>query len=199
LVGALRFFDLIKPNGTPTPRLVEFAADEQGWETKWPDIVRSGYAFIFSPLDSEFGIDAATTSQLAELFRKAGVSGATVTKCMQFFVSATKEANISISPHIVANRTTQPRGPGGKRKTTAASKKASVVEIEAEDELPEVDAANTKSIELVSGGELSLTLSVNLFSLSANDRTFVFGLIDEIEKYERRKGIVEPKEEAGSV
>lgn len=43
----------------------------------------------------------------------------------------------------------------------------------------------TKTLILRSGGTLSITVSVDLLSLSRQDRAFVFGLIDKLGAYER--------------
>lgn len=43
----------------------------------------------------------------------------------------------------------------------------------------------SRSVTLTSGGSLDFTLSVNLLDLSADDRAFLFGLIDTIDAYEK--------------
>jgi hypothetical protein len=43
----------------------------------------------------------------------------------------------------------------------------------------------TKSIRLRTGGTLTLTASLDLFSLGAEDRAFVFDLIDRLQQYDR--------------
>jgi hypothetical protein len=40
-------------------------------------------------------------------------------------------------------------------------------------------------VQLKSGGSLTLAASIDLFSLSAEDRAFVFGLIDRLQDYEQ--------------
>jgi hypothetical protein len=51
-----------------------------------------------------------------------------------------------------------------------------------------------KSITLLSGGTLTITAVLDLFSLSASDRKFVFGLIDKLEEYPRESKPVVPGE-----
>lgn len=43
--------------------------------------------------------------------------------------------------------------------------------------------ANSTIIILASGGEVRLTLKVDLFTLSARDREFILGLVDHVQKY----------------
>jgi len=47
---------------------------------------------------------------------------------------------------------------------------------------------NSHTVELRSGGKLTLILSVNMFDLVGEDRDFVFQVIDECQQYESRRG-----------
>ena len=47
--------------------------------------------------------------------------------------------------------------------------------------------ATSKSVSLVSGGTLTLSATLDLFSLNSEDRKFVFGLIDMLEEYAAKK------------
>ena len=42
-----------------------------------------------------------------------------------------------------------------------------------------------KTLQLKSGGTLSLAISVDVFSMNSEDREFVFGLIDKLQLYEK--------------
>lgn len=42
----------------------------------------------------------------------------------------------------------------------------------------------SRTVNLASGGTLTISATLDLFSLSPPDRNFVFGLIDELDKYE---------------
>jgi hypothetical protein len=46
------------------------------------------------------------------------------------------------------------------------------------------NADKSKGITLISGGTLSLSIDVNLFTLTDSDRKFVFGLMDQMKRYE---------------
>lgn len=48
------------------------------------------------------------------------------------------------------------------------------------------------TLDLASGGTITVALSVDLFTLGADDRTFVFGLIDEMAAYAKAHPTPEP-------
>ena len=54
--------------------------------------------------------------------------------------------------------------------------------------IPPVEPGGTsKSVSLVSGGTLTLSATLDLFSLNAADRKFVFEIIDKLEAYESER------------
>ena len=48
------------------------------------------------------------------------------------------------------------------------------------------DAGGRQTVKLTSGGEIEMRVSVNPFSLSREDREFVFGLIDKLTEYQKK-------------
>jgi hypothetical protein len=46
---------------------------------------------------------------------------------------------------------------------------------------------STKTIELGSGAQLSLTVAADLFAISAEDRKFVLALVEMLESYEAKR------------
>jgi Family of unknown function (DUF5343) len=50
-------------------------------------------------------------------------------------------------------------------------------------EPPPLTDANTYRVDLASGGSVALTVTFNPFSLDADDREFVFGLVDKVKGY----------------
>lgn len=51
---------------------------------------------------------------------------------------------------------------------------------------PGVGAGESRTVTLRSGGTLTISASAGWLSLSADDRKFVFGLIDELTAYEKK-------------
>ena len=116
LIAALKWFELVDDDGTPTERLENFiAADEQESKTLLKEMVESSYGAI---TDGTFNLRSATTSQLADQFRQYEISGSTLSKSITFFLAAAKEAGIAVSPHAKVPPVTS--SGNGKRKTKVA-------------------------------------------------------------------------------
>ena len=111
LLASLRFFELVDDSQRPKPlmrRLVE-AGDEERKQI-FKELFQSGYSTILTHPD--FHLESATTAQLTERFREAGVSGSTIAKCIALFLNLAKVADITVSHHIKAP--TVPRTNGKK-------------------------------------------------------------------------------------
>lgn len=178
LISTLRYFKLIRTDGTPEATLrvlVESEGDER--KKLIGEMVKRSYDFVFS---SNLNLQNATTSQVEELFTEEGVTGETRRKALSFFLAVCKDGGIQLSSHIkppkgvVGTRRRSPRNSGGDQSPTPPI-------------VPELPATGgtTKTIQLKSGGQLSLSMNVNLFDLVGDERTFVFSLIDQIQEYER--------------
>jgi hypothetical protein len=101
LTAALRYLGLIKVTGQPSdilPRLVNSEGPERIKVMR--EIVTTSYKFLFDGFD----VKTATPRMLEEQFGKMGASGGTLSKCMNFFLAAAKEAGIETSPHLKPQR-----------------------------------------------------------------------------------------------
>src|SRR5438552_4156298 len=75
LLATLRYFGLIRPDGTPEKLLTELVNSEGEDRKKMiGDIVKRSYDFVFS---SGLNLQSATTGQVEELFTAEGVAGET--------------------------------------------------------------------------------------------------------------------------
>jgi hypothetical protein len=98
LIGALRYFDFIKPDGTPTDKLRRFiAADKPEQERMLREIIRGAYPFLFT---EAIDLQRATPAILNDAFAKAGASGDTVRKAGVFFLFISKDAAMPLSPFL---------------------------------------------------------------------------------------------------
>ena len=98
LIGALRYFDFIKADGTPTDRLRKFvAADKPEQERMLREMIRNVYPFLFK---ESIDLQRVTPTILNDAFAKAGASGDTVRKAVVFFMFAAKDAALPLSPFI---------------------------------------------------------------------------------------------------
>lgn len=76
-----------------------------------------------------------------------------------------------------------------RRRTPRPNDEANGEDGDEEDE-PPVQAGESRSVTLKSGGTLTLSASTKFLALSSADRKFVFELIDKLEEYETSGGLV---------
>ena len=106
LTVALKFLGLINEHNHPEEIMGKLVRAE-GLERQkiWREILESGYPFVFRP---PFNLQTATAKLLREQFEKTAATGATLNRCIAFFVAATKDAGITQSPFLKEAR--KPRG-----------------------------------------------------------------------------------------
>ena len=113
LMSTLKFFDLIKDDGTPTATLEPLVkAGGTEWAKVWRPILEAHY----KPIIGDLELARATVGQLNEKFIGAGVTGETARKCYSFYTAAADAAGIVLSPHLKPNV----RSGGGTRKPRKA-------------------------------------------------------------------------------
>lgn len=111
LTATLRYLGLINGTGQPTDRLSRLVNSEgRERQTVLQDIAKAAYPYLFR--EREFDLKTATPKMLADKFADLNASGATVGKCISFFIALAKEAEIPLAPHLLVmrgNRTSKPR------------------------------------------------------------------------------------------
>ena len=175
LINSFRFLGLIDAVGAPTQNLLTLADKGKDRKAVLKDILLEQYSELVS-LD----LTKVSPSQFDDQLKEYGVNGATLRKAKSFFLKAAQYSGIALSPLLT--RTTRNRNNGPRRRKTSIETK--VVKPPLDVKPP---TGTSKQVTLACGGELTLQLSVNLFELQGKDRDFVFGLIDEIQKYEYRE------------
>ncbi|HEX8983971.1 MAG TPA: hypothetical protein VF767_01015 [Bryobacteraceae bacterium] len=164
LLGAYRFFELMDENQAPASALRELAGNPE----RRPALVRALVERYYRTL---IALDLTRTSprQLDEAMRKYGLTGATHKKAVSFFLQAAQYGSVPISPLLRA-----------KTRTAGAGRRRAAAQVE---EPAASGAAMTRTVRLKSGGTVTLAASLDLFALGAEDRAFVFDLIDRMQKY----------------
>lgn len=176
LLQALRQFGLIDMDGRVSRQLAEMAAGEDAFKAGLRSIVRTHYADQLALSEGE-----GTAGQLAESFAASGYQGSTVRKAVTFFLNAAAAADIPLSSHF--RSPTAGRGAPTRRKPRS---KPTTLPVPPGPQ-PGAGAVETKTVDLVSGGNLTLTCSTSFFQLSREDREFVFGLRDQLDDYAERR------------
>jgi hypothetical protein len=180
LIATLRSFGLIDENNSPTDELVKLAKAGDERPAALRPLIETHYSRQLA-----LGRNA-TAGQLDEAFKP--LQGETKRKAITFFLHAAKYAGIELSRHFKAPRA--PRTTGGKTTRKAVAPQRQHPQLSDEDGRGPMDTGgDSDTIELDSGGAVTLTVSVSLLSLSPSDREFVLRLVDQFRAYgpERRE------------
>lgn len=175
LLAGLKFLGLIAdPDGKPTADLRALAvSDEAAKKKQLEKILRERYADLF-----KLDLMKTTSGELDDQMAKSyGVTGSTRARAVRFFLAAVAYLGIEISPHLAKAKATN--GVAGPKKRRQATKQKPLVEAP-----PSPGSGTSKQVTLESGGTLTLTGIFDPFTLTPTDRTFVFKLIDDLERYE---------------
>lgn len=182
LLSGLRFLGLMDSASKPTEAFASLAVtDEATQREALSKILSQSYSELFS-----LGLDAATPKQLDEAMTKFyGVTGDTRGKAVRFFLAAAKHAGVDLSSHLqgIKTRTRSKNGTSKKRSKASAKGQSEAQQTPTQAPLDSPPAGTAMTIELESGGTLTVAASVDMFRLSPKDREFVFGLIDSLQSY----------------
>jgi hypothetical protein len=164
LVNAYAFLRLIDENEAPTALIQRLATD-----------TRNRPATLREVLENAYGADvvdtvakAATAAEVHQAMAHFRVSGATHRKAVSFLLQACRYAGIPVLKELTAKSRLS-------HAKTAAGSPDSPIEI------------TTITVALQSGGEVTLSGRFNPFTLSPEDRRFVFRLADELTAYKARQ------------
>jgi len=98
LLATLRYLILINSGGIPTEEFTKLVASDGDERKKiLKEIIVVSYPFLFK---DGISLNKITLKHLQELFENEGASGGTVRKCVAFFIAASKNAGIELSPHV---------------------------------------------------------------------------------------------------
>ena len=190
LLTGLKFLGLVTDDGTPTEALHAIAVrDEAERKKELSKVLRTSYPELFA-----LNLTKTTPGELRDQMGKSyGVSGATLDRAMRFFIAAAGHSGIELSSYVA-------KGKAGNgpviRKRRSAKGKGQVPPPVVETPEPRSGAGTSKSVNLASGGKLTLSATLDLFSLSPEDRAFVFSLIDKLEGYAKENQATTSEEES---
>jgi len=189
ILMALRFLGLVDATDRPTQLLHDYVEQKDQRKQTMAKVLNAAYPDVI-----RHDLTKMTPKMLDDSFDTLGVAGDTKRKAVTFFLKAAKFAEIPMHPLLAAQ--VRNTGPRGKRK---ADRKISddgktIVKITTATESG-VQASNTRSVILKSGGTVTMTLAYDPFSLSLEDRNFVFELIDKLHQYSAIDSADEDSEE----
>jgi antitoxin component of MazEF toxin-antitoxin module len=190
IMMALRFFSLVNEYDEPTPALQRLVDGKEKRKEHVAALLRHAYRDVV-----EHDLTKMTPRMLEQAMDQYNVSGDTRRKAVGFFLRAAKFAEIPMHPLLMG----QIRETGtGTRKKKAKSAKPNEPNGggPSTQTFPPVVDASRKTIQLASGGAVTLEISANPFLMSASDRTFVFELIDKLHTYAGTEPATDEEEDA---
>ena len=187
LMGTLRFLGLVDVD-KPTKELEILVSSSLGDERSqiFVNILTKSYRNI--PFEE---LARATPSMIKEWFRVYPIDGHTLRKATTFFINAAREAQIPMSNSII--KMTKSRRINSQQQIkslNAASEEIATINkrTPAVNKLQDSETLrNSTTIPLSNGGTVVVDVAVNLFSLSEEDRSFVFSIVDLAKSYTSSK------------
>lgn len=179
MMSAFKFLELIGEDGTVQESLTRLVHEKNDRKARLALILRDRYPAVVALGDSN-----ASPQQLQNAMRQYDVSGSMLDKAVRFFVQAAQWSGVPLSPLW---------SPQKRRGTsTAARKRQSARRVSPQDKKTKPPKDNgggaaqvsTKTVELRTGGTVTLQVSINPITLSTEDRDFVFGMVDKLRAYE---------------
>lgn len=158
LANAYAFLGLADENGIPTPVLHRLASEHGARAEILREVLRRAYGDDVDTLEEEQGQEAVEA-----LLARYRLSGNTHRKAVSFLLQACRYTGIAGST-------------GGRRSRISHGKAGSIL-------FRTPSEATAVTVQLRSGGEISLIGRFNPFTISQNDRNFVFKLVDQLSAY----------------
>jgi hypothetical protein len=184
MLSALRFFKLIDANGIPQPGLTPLVNNQAERPELLKALIEEHYADIV-----KLDLSKMTPSQLDEAFDNDhyNVSGETKKKAKTFLLKAAKAAGFKVHPLLV--KITRNRKSAWKKSNSTTVKFTPIDynNLDKDKKTPPPTNGTQKTIQLSSGGSLTLSVDLNVLELKGEDRKFVFELIDQIDAFETNK------------
>jgi len=178
IMGAYRFFGLINEQNHPSQKLKDIVAHRDAPNNYIKPLLEEKYAEII-----KHNLSTMTEALINEFFEEAfGVDGDTKRKAITFFLQAAKAVEMPLSSFLQSQ--VRVRTTGSRRRVRRDDNNGAEIEDNGDEEIQQ--AGESKSVELRSGGTLTLSASVKFFDMDSGDRTFVFELLDKLRDYERK-------------
>lgn len=195
LLGAFIFLDLVDEYGKPTQKLEHLVIQEIPRPTILKRILELSYTPFF-----ENGIENLTRDALNQtLSERYGVRGDTQKKARTFFIKACEFAGV-VLPLEITKRRRQSRArkvvetvsdaptffeQPDERTEENTQKEVMPEELIQNNERGDGQPSFVNTINLKSGGKLTLSAEVDVWKLDREDRNLVFKIVDDMKDYEK--------------
>ena len=177
LIVGLRFLKLLEGE-EPTDELEALVrANTEERKALLADTLRKAYG-----PDLIADLPRMTPGLLNKALDELGTTDATRRKASSFLINAARAADLPIASGIAKKARNRPSKASAPRSAIKAKRPPADAK-ESKPTTPPVEMGNTKTVRLGGGGQVTLTVSVDLFELSEQDRAFVLGLVDKMKSY----------------
>lgn len=190
LVAALRFLGLLQGD-RPLPDLeglVQATADDRRFILK--ELLKYSYDAV------PFGeLDRATPAMVRQWFMVYPIGGHTLRKAISFFVGAAKEAEVPMSNAVrkmAKSRATAPTAGATVRDRQDVRRAMPATATAHRPKAPPGVQPSRTTIQLESGGEVTVDIAADLFQLTDRDREFVLALVYLTQIYMQSRGGASP-------
>lgn len=189
LMSAFRFLELIDADNRPTGKLEDLvgADDEQSQKIVMRLVLEDAY-----PAIAELAARNGAVQQLRDEIGEFNVQGDTARKAVSFFMRAAEWSGLPTSPHWKA---ATKRGPRKSAPTTRPRRRAGTLVTPQVPPASRTAPGTARTVELRSGGTVSLSVDADIFALDGIDRQWLFGIIDQLRAYGAESN--EPHDEEG--
>lgn len=184
ILSAYKFLGLMNEQNGPTD-ILRFLVEHRSSPTP---VMKKIIEDKYKALLDKHALNTMTTTILANEFEAVfNVDGETKKKGIRFLLQAAKANGFVLSKFLLDQTRAPSSGPRKKRAPTRDAEQDA--DDDTEDNGNEGGSTGTKkTIALLSGGQLTIAWSVDLWELSTGDREFVFGLIDSLKGYAAKAG-----------
>jgi hypothetical protein len=191
ILMALRFLGLVDDEDRPTEMLHLLVDNKESRAAGLFTLLQSSYAELL-----KHDLTKMSPKMVEDAMEQYNVTGETKRKAVTFFLKAAKFAEIPMHPLLSSQvRNTGPRKRRAKRPGYVAEMNGAA--DPSFSPRPLTANGSEKSVRLSNGGKLTVSISADPFTLPAEDRKFVFELIDKLQEYETAHGSDDDTEEEG--
>jgi len=190
MLSAFRFLRLTDEKGNAQPTLRTLVEEQERRPANLATILEAQYPAIVA-----LARENASPKQFEDAMGELS-SPSTLRKAVAFFLPAAKYAGVPI-PKSWQTRKKRGTGNALRRKTTKETQGPKPDDLKGGRPPKSTrQEGTTKMIELSSGGSVTLSIAVDLISLSVEDRKWLFELIDKLAAYGHNHGPNRPDEVA---
>jgi hypothetical protein len=182
LLAAFKYLRLVDDAGHPTPELHELVEKKEARKKKFRSILEACYADLVA-----LNLSKVSPKQLDDAIRGYGFTGATHRKALSFFLKSAQYAEIPLS-NLLKRKTRETGSPRRKKNGNPQKRTEKIYRDDPLQSPPTgIAVGESKTIQLRTGGSLTLILSVKFLEMGVEDREFAFKLLDQISAYEQKK------------